>query len=913
VAGNPARSWRGGPHVVGLLTAALVGALAPTGSSAAPARERQASLSVVRVSNPPAALAPGARLRLQVAVRNADRRPVARAEVLYYLEAAGSRSRTRLGGDAVRRLAGRGSWRHDKLLRLPAKARDGSYRILVCAVRPGRGASGCRRSRNLRVATSAVRSNPAPGGGPIATPGGGSANAPAAAIALSQPARDSVLATSAPVFGGTAGAPSLVTATVHAGTSAAGAAVEQAVALPAPDGSFRAAAGSLADGSYTVTASQTDALGRSASDTRTFAIDTVAPALALTLTPAAPDGLNGYYTSTPDVSLSASDPHLTGVTCTVDGTTADEPASATIAVPGDGPHAISCTAADAAGNSTSKTQSFTVASVGPTVTLADPTDASLGGDATPTFDGTASASGTVTVTIRDGSGSAVQTLAATPSGGHWSVHAAALGDGSYTAQATQSDAAGNSGHSATHGFTVDASAPTLSLTLDPAAPNGSNGYYTRVPAISVSAGDPHLAQLACTVDGTTTDEPLSGTTSIAVSGDGSHSVSCTATDAVGNQTTSAKTFKVLSTRPTVTIADPAAGATTDSQTPTIDGSASGGSFAVTVAVYAGSAATGTPAQTLTATPDGTGNWSLVAPQLHAGTYTLVASQPNVAGNTGSSPARSFQTPALLVSAGDISGPGDSDAATAALIGAANPDVLAPLGDNAYESGSAYEYSSYYGPTWGQYLSITRPTPGNHDYETSGATGYFGYFGSAAATPGKGWYSYDLGSWHVVVLNSSDGCGTVSCASGSAQEQWLKADLAAHPGMCTLAYWHHPLFTSDGLDAVTNLTAAKPFWQDLYAARADVVLNGHAHLYERFDPQDPNGNLDTANGIREFTVGTGGDAEHPVAPNHQPNSAILDNQTFGVLELTLRPHGYTWRFVPISGQTFTDSGNASCHS
>jgi len=276
----------------------------------------------------------------------------------------------------------------------------------------------------------------------------------------------------------------------------------------------------------------------------------------------------------------------------------------------------------------------------------------------------------------------------------------------------------------------------------------------------------------------------------------------------------------------------------------------------------------------------------------------------------------FDTPAVLMAAGDIAGCGASqmgDTATASLLTANPSDAIATLGDNAYESGSASDFANCYGPTWGTptLKAKTHPAPGNHEYydNSADARDYFNYFGPAAGTSGQGWYSYDLGGWHVVVLNSSDDCDPVACAKGSAQEQWLKADLAAHSAQCTLAYWHHPRWTSGfhGNDA-----AVAPFWDDLYAAGADVVLNGHDHDYERFAPQAPDETLDTARGIREFVVGTGGYTEFEFGINFAPNSQVHDDQTHGVLQLTLQPNGYAWTFLPEAGKTFTDSGSASCH-
>ena len=230
-----------------------------------------------------------------------------------------------------------------------------------------------------------------------------------------------------------------------------------------------------------------------------------------------------------------------------------------------------------------------------------------------------------------------------------------------------------------------------------------------------------------------------------------------------------------------------------------------------------------------------------------------------------------------------------------------------LGDTVYEDGTPAEYANCYSPSWGRHKGRTRPAVGDHEYRTPGAAGYFGYFGAAAGEPGKGYYSYDLGSWHVVVLNS--GCSQVSCSAGSAQEQWLRADLAARNQACTVAYWHNPLFTSGSVHRPT--VAVRPLFQALYEAGAEIVLGGDNHNYERFAPQDPNGNADPTRGIRHFVVGTGGVGHYTFGPI-QPNSEVRNDDTFGVLKLTLHPGSYEWEFVPEAGRTFTDSGTGTCH-
>ena len=262
---------------------------------------------------------------------------------------------------------------------------------------------------------------------------------------------------------------------------------------------------------------------------------------------------------------------------------------------------------------------------------------------------------------------------------------------------------------------------------------------------------------------------------------------------------------------------------------------------------------------------------------------------------------------ILVGAGDIASCGlTADSATASLIDRI-PGTVFAAGDLAYESGTTAEFANCYGPTWGRFASRTRPVPGNHDYVTAGAAPYYAYFGSKAGTAGQGWYAYDLGAWRIYALNSN--CAFVGgCGAGSAQEAWLKADLAANPRACVAAYWHHPLFTS-GYHGNDPQTLA--LWQDLYAAGADLVINGHDHDYERFALQRPDGTADPAAGIREFVVGTGGAALRPFA-SAQPNSQARNAATHGVLKLTLTPTGYSWQFVPVAGSTFTDSGSAACH-
>jgi hypothetical protein len=264
---------------------------------------------------------------------------------------------------------------------------------------------------------------------------------------------------------------------------------------------------------------------------------------------------------------------------------------------------------------------------------------------------------------------------------------------------------------------------------------------------------------------------------------------------------------------------------------------------------------------------------------------------------------------VLIAAGDVATcAGSGDEATAALIEAMTGTV-AMLGDSAYDRGTAQQFADCYDPSWGRFKDRTRPVPGNHEYLTTGASAYFDYFGTAAGEPGKGYYSYDLGAWHIVAINGicweAGGCG-----ADAPQTQWLRADLAANPAQCTLAYWHTPRFSSGPHG---NQTAVQALWDALYAAGADVVLGGHDHDYERFAPQDPQGAADPERGLREFVVGTGGAPLYTFTGDPQPNSEARNGQTFGVLRLTLRAAGYDWEFVPAAGATFTDAGSGACHS
>lgn len=289
----------------------------------------------------------------------------------------------------------------------------------------------------------------------------------------------------------------------------------------------------------------------------------------------------------------------------------------------------------------------------------------------------------------------------------------------------------------------------------------------------------------------------------------------------------------------------------------------------------------------------------------AGSATITASAE---GKSGSASVTVTAAPppgsVVMIGAGDISDcNNNNDEATARILDV-NAGTVFLLGDNVYENGTLTEYNNCYNPTWGRHKARTMPSAGNHEYNTPGATGYYSYFGAAAGDPAQGYYSYDLGDWHIVVLNSN-----IARDATSAQIAWLRADLTASTKSCTLAYWHYPRFSSGSGHG--NNTSVQPFWDVLYEFNADVVLGGHDHDYERFAPQTPAGAADNVRGIREFVVGTGGRALYTLG-TLKANSEVFNSTTYGVIKLTLSTGAYSWQFIPVAGQTFTDSGSAACH-
>jgi len=298
-----------------------------------------------------------------------------------------------------------------------------------------------------------------------------------------------------------------------------------------------------------------------------------------------------------------------------------------------------------------------------------------------------------------------------------------------------------------------------------------------------------------------------------------------------------------------------------------------------------------------ATVNGSGLVTAVA----AGSANVTATCEGKSGSSAITVTASSGT-ATLVGAGDIGCGGCAQDQTAALIENIPGQVFA-AGDNAYENGTYAEYTTNYDPTWGTFKSRTAPCPGNHEYNTSPATGYFQYFGSLAGPSGQGYYSFDLNGWHIISLDSE-----IDLSAGGAEVTWLRADLAAHSTQCTIAFWHRPRWSSGDIHG--DQTDVQQLWKALSDYKAEIVLCGHEHDYQRYEPLDANGNA-SAGGIREFVVGTGGANLYAIT-TPSPHLQAWNTTTYGVLKLTLGSGTYSWQFIPVAGSTYTDSGSGTCN-
>lgn len=301
----------------------------------------------------------------------------------------------------------------------------------------------------------------------------------------------------------------------------------------------------------------------------------------------------------------------------------------------------------------------------------------------------------------------------------------------------------------------------------------------------------------------------------------------------------------------------------------------------------------------------------LVPGLVAGVFTAtLAAGCGSSGGGGATPGQPISptpppiTPTIetLVGAADIAMCGLAGAEHTARLLDTIPGTVFAAGDLAYMHGSEQNFRECYAPTWGRHRDRTHPVPGNHEYETPGAAGYFAYFGARAGAPGRGYYSYRLGAWLVVALDTN-----VAIGSGSPQYEWLRTELQSSTAQCTVVYGHHPLFSSGPNGGSDRVRAV---WDLMYQHRVEIYLAGHDHLYDRQAPQDPSGRHDPTRGIRAFVVGTGGGPLYEVV-RPAANSEVR-HSGWGVLKLNLAETSYSWEFVPVEGASFRDSGSGNCH-
>jgi acid phosphatase type 7 len=409
-----------------------------------------------------------------------------------------------------------------------------------------------------------------------------------------------------------------------------------------------------------------------------------------------------------------------------------------------------------------------------------------------------------------------------------------------------------------------------------------------------------------------------------VSGNGTHTLALGTTSTDGVDFSSREAANT-SQRPQLVIETASTGAPVNSSAPSISGTAQAGRVLTTsTGTWTGAepisyayqwrrcdAAGGSCANIAGAT---SGTYALGAADVGSTVRVVVTASNSQGHSAATSAPTAVVQPAstgdpVIAAAGDIASCAWSgDEATATVIDGINPTRVLALGDNVYENGTDAEFTNCYAPSWGRHKAITAPVPGNHEYQTPGATGYYNYFGSLAGDPAKGYYAFNLGSWRLYALNSN--CSVVACSAGSAQEQWLRADLLANPASCKLAYWHHPRFSSAATSSLRSTGSVGPLYQAFYDASGDVLLQGHAHFYERLARLNPSGAVDATNGVRNFVVGTGGAALHGLG-TPRAGSEVRNASTHGVLRLTMRQGSYSWAFTPIAGQTFTDSGSDNC--
>ena len=609
---------------------------------------------------------------------------------------------------------------------------------------------------------------------------------------------------------------------------------------------------------------------------------------------------------------------------------------------------------DAAGNiGRSSANTFAIDTTAPAPTLVSPAHGSVKNPpGTFAGQGGTAAGDASSVTVKvyagsDTSGQLVRTMPAPLSGGSFSVDSTpALSNGTYTAQVEQLDQAGNVGLSSANTFTMtDQDVTPPSVTLTQPAPNTRTSETTPLHGGvgGTAFGDSSTVMVKIYAGGAPVGTPVQtlsatrdffGAYSVraAALADGTYTAQAEQLDDAGNLGRSvAVTFAIDTVGPVIVLATPADGSSSGNVRPAFSGSAgtaAGDASAVTVKVWAGPTPTGTPSQVLTTTAGSGGTYSVLAnPALQAGVYTARAEQSDVAGNGGQSSANTFtinpSSSAVILAAGDIAASHTDSGAdkTAAILDQYPNATVVPVGDTAYDHGQPSDFANGYDRNWGRSKARTLPMIGDHEYDVvSGGTppgvGYMQYFhdqlapyGPAAIDPSRGWYSYDLAGWHVVVLNGAcyfqvaPGCNT------ELQEQWFENDLSTNPTDCTLVFWHQPRFSSGNIHG--DYVPTQQFWATAYDHGVELVLSGDDHVYERFGRMDAAGNADNQYGVRQFVVGTGGYSHYGFGAI-KPNSQARNGDTFGVLKLTLRASDFGWEFLPEAGRTFTDSGTDACH-
>jgi len=500
----------------------------------------------------------------------------------------------------------------------------------------------------------------------------------------------------------------------------------------------------------------------------------------------------------------------------------------------------------------------------------------------------------LTATLRDAAGNPLSGRVVTWTSDNTAV-ATVSANGLVTAKTAGSATitATSEGHSGTSAITVSAPVPVATVEVTPGSATVDEGKTVQLTAtLRDAAGNPLSGRVVTWTSNNTAAATVSANGLVTAKTAGSAAITATSEGQSGTSAITVVRVPVASVSVAPLAASVQVGSTVQLTATPKDASG---------APLSGRAVTWSSSNTAMATVNGSGLVSGVA----VGPVTITATSE---GQSGSSAITVVAAPppgsgVVFVGAGDIANCSTTtDEATAKLLDGIAGTVWT-AGDNVYTNGTATEFATCYEPTWGRHKARTRPAPGNHDYNTSGAAPYYAYFGANAGPAGRGYYSYDLGEWHIISLNSE-----VSTSPGSAQEVWLRADLAANTKQCTLAYWHKPLFSS-GYHG--SLSVSKPLWAALYEYNAEFVIVGHEHNYERFAPQTANGVADPIRGLREFIVGTGGTSLRSVG-TPIANSEVVNTDAHGVMKFTLRSGGYDWEFIPIAGKTFTDRGSGTCH-